>query len=401
MDVLDTFFVFLIAVSPILQNYKGPLINAGITVMLLTVPYVAMKLLWVRAFPAKVLGILAPIYVFQIFKVVDHGTSVTELGLAALYIVYTFVFCCGIIEPRLFVRVVTVIGCVASVLIMLQYVCYYFLGFHLQLVPTSMLLPGSSQWIGLAQTGRISITGRTMAFYRPSSFFLEPSHMFTYLCGPLLYDVLSQDEGPAVKRRAYLLSCGMVLSTSGMGLMATVGIWLLYLAKKGGLDQRFNPLKLLQPRNMAVFLGGAAAFAVLYLNVDFFKRSINRIFFSDTDYVNAVSGRISGGSQLISELKGLSLWFGLGDHYADVKVHMTAFNATMYKFGIIGTVLSYLFYLKAIVDLKGKYPWFAFMLVGISYFAPHTHGTFYMLFFIIFLLEGYRDQVLHGVKAGR
>lgn len=123
-----------------------------------------------------------------------------------------------------------------------------------------------------------------------------------------------------------------------------------------------------------------------------------RIISSDSNYVNAISGRVAEGTSFIMGMSGLDFLIGLDDHYAGLSFHMTGFNATMYKFGIIGTVLSYLFYLKCIKDLKNQFYWLAVTIVGLSFFNPHTHGTFYMLYFIVFFLEGYHEKRLQVLE---
>ena len=73
------------------------------------------------------------------------------------------------------------VSMVASAALLLQYACFYVFGFHLQLVPTGLLLPSADQWVLGAQTGLAGITGKMRDFYRPSAFFLEPSHTYIYL----------------------------------------------------------------------------------------------------------------------------------------------------------------------------------------------------------------------------
>lgn len=392
ISVAERICIFLLAICPILQHYKGVFESAGVTVFILVFPYIALKLMQKRIILLKSFQILLPLYMFLLFKVIDHGTSVSEIGHVGTYIVYATAFCCGCLHPKQLIRTATWIACFACICIVLQYFCYYLLGFHLQLVPTSLLLNSAEQWVAAAQTGLISITGKKMAFYRPSAFFLEPSHMFVYLCAPMFFAVLSQDSKKSERIKAILLSAGMILSTSGMGILSTVAVWLLYLAKNGGANNRFSMKKLLRPRNVVIFMAFAVILGVLYFNTDFFYRSVNRIFSSGSDYTNAVSGRVSAGTEFISQLRGSQLIFGISDHYSDVEFHLTGFTGTMYKFGILGTVLSYLFYAKCLKDLDGRFFWLDLLLIVASFFTPHTHGTFYMLFFVIFLLQGYQEK---------
>ena len=260
------------------------------------------------------------------------------------------------------------------------------------MVPTGYLLENSQQWVQLAQTGKVSVTGRAIGFYRPSAFFLEPSHMFTYLVAPLFYELLSPIFGTHEKRLSIFLTIGMVLSTSGMGIVTVLLVWLLFIAKRGKKNNKFSLKKFLIPRNLFILFAAIILFASAFLLTEFLNKSVMRIISSGSDYRNAVEGRIVGGTNFIMQLSGLNLLIGLSDHYTGLDFHMTGFNATMYKYGIIGTALSYIFYLRCIIDLKNQFFWLAITIVGLSFFNPHTHGTFYMLFFIVFFLEGYREK---------
>lgn len=390
-DLTDAFCAFAIVMAPILQHYKG-VINGGVTILSIAVPFAIIRIIKKRFISWTLLSVFLTISGFLIFKVLDHGTSVTELGLVIYYIIFIIAYGTGCLKTKSVIDTATMVACIASVCIIFQYVCYYLLHFHLRLVPTSLLLSSANQWVRLALTGRVSITGNAISFYRPSAFFLEPSHMFIYLVAPLIFEILSPGKNHFSRKKAILLSVGIVLSTSGMGIIATIAIWLLYLAKKGGKNEKLSISKLLRPRNILILLSIASLLLLLYFKADFFQRSVNRIFFSGSDYHNAVSGRIESGGAFVSQMRGLQLFIGISDHYSEVEFHMTGFNATMYKFGIIGTGLSYLFYIRCLHDLKDKYFWLAFLLIVTSFFTPHTHGTFYMLFFIIFLLDGYMNK---------
>ncbi len=387
----DKLVAFLFAISPILNNYQGPVVSAGITVLILMFPYEVIKLLRAELIPSKAVGLVLPLYLFWMFKVVDHGTTVTELGQVMVYMVLVLVFATGCIDPKLLLRYATMVACFASMCIIVQYFTYYILKFHLTLVPTNLLLEGSSQWIQLAKTGRISVTGRTMAFYRPSSFFLEPSHMFVYLSAPLYCAVLSGNFKKD-KFKALLLTVGTVLSTSGMGLMATAIVWGLFFVKNGVNSRKFSFKNLIRRETVIILLLGIGAVVVCFFEVEFFRRSLLRIFSSGDDYSNAIEGRLGSASILLSQFSFKELLVGISDHYSEVDFHMTAFNATMYKYGIIGTALSYVFYLRCLIDLKDQYFWLAVLLIGVSFFNPHTHGTVYMLYFVTILLNGYKEQ---------
>jgi len=385
----DEIFAFLFAISPILNNYRGLVVSAGITLLIIIFPYEIYKLLRRRTISVRSIRLLMPLLLFWTFKVIDHGSDVTEIGQVIIYIVLFMTLAEGRVQPEKMIRCAVIVSCVASACIIVQTISYYLLDNHIQFVPTSLLKTGSEQWIKLAQTGRISVNGRMMRFYRPSAFFLEPSHMFTYMCFPLFYKLLS----PKIEKKdlyiSIIISVGMILSTSGMGIVATAAVWFVFLGGAGNENRHFNIKNYFRPRNVMIIFAFMLAAIFMFYKVEFFNNSIARIFSSSTNYNNAVLGRISSGTKIIQSLRGEQLWLGVADHYSDVSAHMSGFNATMYKYGILGTLLSYLFYLRALFFLKDQFFWMAILIIVYSFFAAHSHGTIYMMYFITFFLEGY------------
>jgi len=67
---------------------------------------------------------------------------------------------------------------------------------------------------------------------------------------------------------------------------------------------------------------------------------------------------------------------------------LPGFFSTMYKYGSVGVVLSYLFYLSCAVFAKESTRWIAVIVLAISFVSAHTHGTFYMLFYMLMLMNG-------------
>lgn len=389
---VDRVFILLLALSPILQHYKGPFMNAGVTALIFVIPYMFIKLIINDSVSGSAITTILPLILFLVFKVVDHGTYLAEFGQVIILIVYTYAFASKAINSKLFIQTAVKISCIASVLIIIQYFFYYILNHHLQLVPTTLLLSNASQWIELAKTGRVGVTGRVIGFYRPSSIFLEPSHMFLYMFPPLLYELLRPKSDKGKMRKAVLISVGMLLSTSGMGIGVTCAAWLLFLATKGEEDTRFSLVKLMQPRNVLLLAALAILLVILFYNVDFFHKSVLRLFTSESGNSNAISGRVRLGRNYVRRLRGKNLILGLSDKYSDVEFNMSGFYGTMYKYGIVGTALSYLFYFKSLFNQKNQYFWIAVVLIAASFFTAHTHGTFYMLYFVIFLIDGYCNE---------
>ena len=181
-NIGDAIVAVLLALCPVFQHYNGIGFNLAITILVLATPYLFLRMLskW-GEIKLPQFSIVAVAIIYQIYRVIDHGTTLTEFGQSAVYIVFLMALALGCVNLKLLVCAAQLISLAASALLMLQYICFYLFGFHLQLVITSLLLPSAEQWILGAQTGLAGITGRLNDFYRPSAFFLEPSHVYIYM----------------------------------------------------------------------------------------------------------------------------------------------------------------------------------------------------------------------------
>jgi len=243
--VVDMLVSTLLVISPLLQHYKGVVVNAGILVLILCLPYVCLKLLFrLRSLQWKNVLFALPLVLFQMFRVFAHGTSFMEVAHAAVLCGYFVAIALGGINLKCVARSAYLVAMAAGIAIMTQAVCYYLFDFHLQLVATELLLEESHSWVKLAQTGIIGVTGNASAFYRPSAFFLEPSHMFLYFVPNLFLLLLTPDMNWVKRISATILSIGLILSTSGMGIAVVVAAWLLHLGFGKGKENllRFKHL---------------------------------------------------------------------------------------------------------------------------------------------------------------
>lgn len=392
ISTVEKICVFLLAMCPILQHYIGLFVNASISLTLIMLPYVAIKLLHAGKFKMSRLSLVIPLILLFFYEVAAHSTSVTELGQAVVFSLYFLAIAAGCLNTEYFVKAITVVSVVASLCIIIQYFCYYILGFHLQLVPTRLLLAKSEQWVLLAQTGRVSVTGKPIRFYRPSAFFLEPSHMFIYMFTPLLINLLSNNITKKQLRISILLTIGMICSTSGMGIAAAAGAWLLYLGKNSKKNSRLDIRKFFRPRSALILLILIVFAVCLFLFVPFFRNSVLRVISSGSDYKNAVSGRVTGGLSVLNKLKGAKLFLGVADNTHGLDVNLSGFAEEMYKYGIIGTFISYLFYLQGLFRLKNQYFWVAALAIIMSFFSQHSHSSFFMLYCAFTFTEGLQQK---------
>ncbi len=488
-NVVDVLVGLLLAISPLLQHYKGIGVNAGFIVLILCLPYVCLKLLFrFRNLPWKNALIALPLVLFQVYRVLAHGTTFMELAHAAVLCGYFVAIALGGINLKYVAHSAYWVAMAAGIGIIIQSICYYLFDFHLQLVATGLLLEESEAWIGLVETGLININGSVSAIYRPSAFFLEPSHMFLYLV-PSLFLLLLSPEMNRVKRiSAVVLSVGLILSTSGMGIAVVAGAWLLQLGFSNGKENLLRFKHFFNKKNIFRCIAFALVFVMIALSLPFLRYSVLRIFMgsravnemiaaeqakkepqttieeelkeepdktpteklpetqpvetpeqpsvdveklpqeeqpsvdveklpqeeqapsvdkesqtekepsveakpqtggSSNKGSTAISGRTERAISLIRyRMSGAQYLIGVSDSVDNIEFNLPGFFATMYKYGILGVLLSYLFYLCCAVFAKGPYRWMAIIILMISFFSAHTHGTFYMLFYVLMLMDG-------------
>lgn len=380
----EGFFTFLLVAAPILQHYEGPIGNAGITAISMSLLFFLMKCLvkGILSVSSKIMVVL-PLMMFCFYKATVHGVEMLSLVHAMVIISYYLLGVMGLINFGCLLRGAYGISVSASILVILQNFSYYLLGRHIQMVPVPLLLPESSDWIGGVQTGHIGINGEYSALYRPSAFFLEPSHMFLFLFPVFYLVLLSPNMNKWRKRSAVLLSLGMVLSTSGMGIAVVAIGWMLYFALG---DRSKNQIKLgnmLRVRNIAMLIAVIVIGIVATYTVPTLRQSVERILSG-----NAISGRVTRAWTLLDTLAGKNLLFGVTNTLEGIEFNMSGFAATLYKFGIVGIVLSYTLYLYSAFRLKAPYNWIGWVLVITSFFSAHTHGTLFMLYYVLILLQG-------------
>ena len=396
--VLDRICAFLLALTPILQHYKGLVENAGITVLIAVLPWILFRSYRkIRSVRFSEIGIVLGLVLFTIYKTFIHGASVMNIAYCVVISLYFLAAASGGINIRYLIMTAGRIAILASVLVILQTMLYYLFHFHLQLVPTSLLLPESNQWVAGAQTGLIGINGVRGTLYRPSAFFLEPSHLFLFSF-PLLFTMLfSQGRTRWKRNRAIILSIGMLMSTSGMGVLTVICAWLVFFALSSGKFNQFSVRNLLKAKNFIMVIAFIAIGLIVCVSVPVIRSSIMR--FLDSSTSGAIAGRSRLATALIRTLGGKSLLTGVTNTLEGIEFNMPGFSATLYKSGIIGVVLSYTTYFCGLIKLRKQYFWISLLVILASFSSAQTHGTFYMFFYVFFILEGNYEQRICGRKA--
>lgn len=391
-SICDMVIAIILALCPLLQHYKGIIHSAAITALVAIAGYLILRM--IKDIPTirfSNIGFILPIVIYQLYRIVNHGTSVTELGQGLVLIVFMFALVLGKIHTETVIKVGRIISIVASVCLIAQYISFYIFGVHLQMVVTSLLIPSADQWILGAQTGLASVTGRIGNLYRPSAFFLEPAHVYLYMIPQLILLLFKEKINKKSLIMAGLISLGIVLTTSGMGIAAVFGTWVFFLAFYNEKEEKFSLKNILRKRNLIAIAIIVILFVLAFIYVPFVQQAVKRIFVTNRFGKTAITGRIAKALGLVGTMAPLQWFFGVADNTHGLNTHMPGLIDVLYRHGLIGLLLSYELYIKCIFKLKIPYKFLGAVILVTSIFSAHTHSTIGMLFFLIFLFNGFQE----------
>lgn len=393
-NVADRIAAIMIALCPLLQHYRAPIYNAAITCLVMVVLYVAFRVIILfRKIKWSRLKLVWPLIFYMIFRVVDHGTSFTELAQSGVIAVVLAAAAIGCLDVKCVCKTALCISLIATVGLAIQYICFYLFEFHLQMVPTSLFIPSAEQWILCAQTGLAGITGRRNSFYRPSAFFLEPSHVYVYAFPHLLLMLFGANGNKKKYIAAIVLTLGMILSTSGMGLAAVLGAWTIFFLLRNEEDGSFSLKNIFRKKNIIMLVALVVIFAILATTVTPIRKTVTRVFYTKTG-VTAIGGRVT---RAFETMEGLTLpqWIiGVEDTTHGISFNMPGLVAAVYRHGIIGMILSVLMFVKGIFTLSFPYMLFCAVYLVTSMFSAHTHSTVGLIYYGIIILMGYQTMDL-------
>lgn len=396
----DKICALFLALAPLLQHYRGLVENAGFTVLLLITPVLFLHTvakLKTGFHNRKCFIAIIPLVIFFFYTILVRDFNGMRLGYVLLMI---WIFMCvsnGSINISYFFKCATWIALLATMAILVQYVSQNFFRRMIEFRPLSYLVSQEVIWVRNA--ARMRDAGYMS---RPSGFFLEPSHFFVYTFPIVTIHLLSPKKSKKHFRTALFLSLGLLFSTSGMGIAFLLGVWLLYYTlyrkKSGGDKVRINDLFSVNNVILLVFFGFVILLA--YRMIPFFQNSVDRVFTEDQT-TNAIDGRVRLAQNYVRRISGRAVWFGTPNIRDELDFNLSGFFATYIKWGVFGLIFSYWFYIQGIFKLKGPYFWLSVIIVVISYYTAHTHGTFYMLYYVLFLMNGYYESSLKEMKSYR
>lgn len=104
--------------------------NAGISVLVLGLPYIVLGLLAkLQNEKISVEKIIFPLVLFSLYKAFIHEVNFMGIAQAIVIVIYYFAISEGVINLKSVFKSASRIAQVASILIIVQYVCHYILDF--------------------------------------------------------------------------------------------------------------------------------------------------------------------------------------------------------------------------------------------------------------------------------
>jgi hypothetical protein len=299
-------YTLTIITLPITTQYKSfiPGISMGELFVLIIIPFIRLNFDDSKVSLNKILSNPFLWYVF--YLIIGSLISITTQSHFSLFeiitrlIRYTFYIFCAVVLSRRFFNLQYCmqwygrISIFATLYLMLQLFLFYTNG---------TLLRGTIPWLDVTNE-YYSFEGQKsllLDFYRPHSIFLEPGYYVIFILPFLAYSLFNKHTSNL--KLSIFLTIGLVLSTSGQGLILSVVIWSIWIIR-----QTLNKKRKVKIQIIPIFF----LFVVItpfILQNDTIQRSIDRLWGGPTA---SSTSRIFDGFNIYGELPILYKVIGVG-----------------------------------------------------------------------------------------
>ena len=256
-----------------------------------------------------------PVCITYLYYIVRKQDYFADQLLFIVAIINVVGFCYGSLNALKINRTIVFISLLNTMLVIIQVILHYSIGFDLSIVNESLLHTG-------IQAGHLG--GGTL--FRPSGFFLEPSHFAQYASMSLISLLLIDVDNSKITK-ALFITAGCLLTTSGIGIFLVMIIWGWY----GLLVKKINFFRIIK------FTLLATGIIIILLQFSFIDLAIERVF-GEVDGYNAIDGRLWAWGPAIGPMDGNILVFGYGTS-TFFDGYLTGLMQIIVQFGIVGIVL--------------------------------------------------------------
>lgn len=386
---LTKFFTYFLAFVPIISIYASPFpgFTLGEVILVAFWGYLLLHRNQLTFYLDKtdtwLLGFVAFVYFSFFLSAILTG----NMNTAALTrtVRYTFFYISSVFLIRRFVDCLRLfdlmikVGIFATVYLGLQYLVYY--GIH-------DILPGTIPGLPIYLTNytEIDYASRYETYFRPTSIFLEPANYVQYII-PVLCIVLWYKKN---FRLAAFFTLGILLSTSGQGLIIGGAVWLLFIAQT--IWDSFNGRKIQKRRMLLIVAGLILSMAVIsqLWQTDIVQKNLGRL--SSTGDLSAANARMGSLALVIDSMQGISALIGNGFGNVIEGTWNAAMSYVLYGTGIIGFSILMIYF--GALWLTGKRFEKAMVVVFLLLFVQASIFMNIIVILYIALLKGKKDWKL-------
>lgn len=337
---------------------------------------------------SKRINLIICIYFFYyIYTVVKSSNQISSYFPLIALVICAYLGSRYAFDIKMARKCIESIALIACVLLLVQIVVHTLFGEHIQMLPTFFLTEEQQSYISAITTG----VGYKDTFYRPSSIFLEPSHLVQFVFIALL-SCLFRENGNVKLKEAMIYTVGIVFTVSSTGILMALIAWGFWALSD------YSGIKL--PKTVKILIisiMGLVFFAVALNSNSTLGLFAQRILPSNLiNVMNSQSDRY-WSMRYLNSFNTIEWMFGRGFD-SGLEVFATGFVSLIYKTGIVGLVLYILIFIKAAFQVKGFHRYVALGYV-ILLFGAEADVFRYILYYATFTFAGYAYNMTNGLNT--
>lgn len=335
----DNFYHLSIALLPVLYIINVPGLNISIGTVILIGFLPQSVICIIKGFNRKNRIKALFFLIFYIYLIFRSDANVTRIILCCTAFLILYGQMKGAIDNDKIRNLIEVFAITNVALLLLQVVSYYGLHIRIQYIPRNLIYE---------EYQNAYVFRDFSGLYRPSALFLEPSHFSQYCIFALISTLFPAHGTQPNMKKAFAIGLGCILTTSGMGIGLTAGVftWYVILNRQRFDKKILNIIQLIPVLIIVLFL---------LSRTEFFQTALQRVF-STVEGYNAISGRIHNWDDAIGSMHGNLLWFGYGDSQT-YRLYLTGLADTIYKYGVMCIVLEGICFLYLMIKKIDNFVW--------------------------------------------
>lgn len=371
-------YALFLSLIPVLLMYRFPGLGIGISTLMILIGLVYSTIVIILNVSKVDFRVISVVLIYLIYVFIK--STGMDAVLPIIILVHILAISTGFVDVYYLRKYIETISAVASICLISQVVIHTIFGIHVPLINSNYIIESLSDYIRPINTGYSGAVN----FYRPSAFFLEPSHFTQYCILGLGSRLFSNNRNKKVN---ILITLGIFLTTSGMGFVLVFAIWGWWYISNYGK----NSLKQNAGRILLVIVLIPVIIYVMS-RTQYFGNVINRFLLPENSSgsVNAISGRTFWWNTYFRGLSWRELIFGFGS-YSLPDRYFTGFMTVLYAYGIIGVVLLIISYINIALRDKSLARTFCIMYIGLFFLANLT-GMLNIIFCFGVIITLYKGE---------